>query len=82
MANRSSVIYRIIQVLKPITRRFYNDDALANGVADRGEVIRPPLNRNVTELTGPGGVGTRPVNLQQDDITPAQFVRCLADSLS
>ena len=58
-----------------------NDDALADGVADCQEVIRPPLDRDETELAGPGSIGSWAMKLSEYYVTRTQFVRRLPDRL-
>ena len=49
-ARRRVLVDRVVEVLRAVARRLDHDDAAVGGVADRGEVVRPPFDGDVAAL--------------------------------
>ena len=75
-AGRPRVVDRVVEVLEPVAGGFHDDLPLEHGVADGGEVVRPPLDRDEPELAllRVGSPRPRTVNLQEDDVAAAELV--------
>ena len=76
------LINGIVQVFGTIAGRFDHDDAAVHGIANRGEIIGPPLDRNIAALIGTigkGVAGTGTMKLDQDDVARAQPRRSRVD---
>jgi len=51
--GRTRVVERIVEILRAVSTRFYDDHAFRRCKLDGGEVVRPPLDRNIAKLIGP-----------------------------
>ncbi len=81
-AARAGVVERVVEVLRAVAGGLDHDDPAPDRVADRREIVRPPLDRDVAALVA-ARLEVEPrsgaMDLQQHDVAGAQVVGGGAD---
>src|SRR5262249_40108563 len=65
---RALVVDRRVEILEAVAGRLDHHDAFADRVSDGGKIVRPPLDRDIAELTLVVRVWAGTMNLEQQNV--------------